>query len=191
MLKTVGNPSTRYGDQTIIDGNLVIGTAGKGIDFSADPSAAGMTSELLDDYEEGTWTPSFASSNIAETFTGSYSQRAGYYVKVGSLVFVTCFVATADSLTLNGLNGANQLFIRGLPFTSANLSLNEGVCPIQNMSGMTFSGFAAGFVPANASWIRVRYSQSNSAVSNLTVTEANNGTGGSRTLALSGCYRAT
>ena len=51
MLKTVGNPSTRYGDQTIVDGNLVIGTAGKGIDFSADPSAPGMTSELLDDYE--------------------------------------------------------------------------------------------------------------------------------------------
>lgn len=35
MLKTVGNPSTRYGDQTIVDGNLVIGTAGDGIDFSA------------------------------------------------------------------------------------------------------------------------------------------------------------
>ena len=39
MLKTVGFPSTRTGNQTIIDGNLVIATAGKGIDFSADPSA--------------------------------------------------------------------------------------------------------------------------------------------------------
>lgn len=39
MLKTVGNPSTRFGDQTILDGNLVIGTAGKGIDFSADSHA--------------------------------------------------------------------------------------------------------------------------------------------------------
>jgi hypothetical protein len=58
MLKTVGNPSSRFGDQTIVDGSLVIATAGEGIDFSADPSAPGMTSELLDDYEEGTWTPS-------------------------------------------------------------------------------------------------------------------------------------
>jgi hypothetical protein len=58
MLKTVGFPSTRTGDQTIVDGNLVIGTAGKGIDFSADPAAPGMTSELLDDYEEGTQQPS-------------------------------------------------------------------------------------------------------------------------------------
>lgn len=52
MLKTVGFPSIRTGDQAIINGNLVIGTAGKGVDFSADPNAPGMTSELLDDYEE-------------------------------------------------------------------------------------------------------------------------------------------
>jgi len=40
-------------------GNLVIGTAGKGIDFSANAHAAGMTSELLNDYEEGTGRPPF------------------------------------------------------------------------------------------------------------------------------------
>ena len=34
MLKTVGNPSTRYGDQTIVDGNLVIGTAGAGVVYT-------------------------------------------------------------------------------------------------------------------------------------------------------------
>ena len=50
MLKTVSTISgfinpTFTGDVTLSDGNLVIGTAGKGIDFSADPSAAGMTSE--------------------------------------------------------------------------------------------------------------------------------------------------
>lgn len=50
MLKTVGNPSTRCGDQTIIDGNLIIGTSGKGIDFSATPGTG--TSELFDDYED-------------------------------------------------------------------------------------------------------------------------------------------
>ena len=57
MLKTVGSSSTRYGDQTIIDGSLIIGTAGEGIDFPAASHAAGMTSELLEDYEEGNCTP--------------------------------------------------------------------------------------------------------------------------------------
>jgi hypothetical protein len=55
MLKTVGFPSSRTGDQTIINGNLVIATSGKGIDFSATPGTG--TSELFNDYEEGTWTP--------------------------------------------------------------------------------------------------------------------------------------
>lgn len=45
------------GNVTANVGNVVIGTAGKGIDFSANTHAAGMTSELLTWYEEGTWTP--------------------------------------------------------------------------------------------------------------------------------------
>ena len=46
------------GHLTIQDGNLVIGTSGHGIDFSATSDASGMSSEVLDDYEEGSWTPS-------------------------------------------------------------------------------------------------------------------------------------
>jgi hypothetical protein len=46
------------GNYKLDTGNLVIGTAGKGISFSATASGSGtMTSELLADYEEGTWTP--------------------------------------------------------------------------------------------------------------------------------------
>lgn len=103
MLKTVGNPSTRYGDQTIIDGNLVIGTAGKGIDFSADPAAPGMTSELLDDYEEGTWTP--VGNGIA------LASASGFYTKIGRVVTFSAsvtFPVTAD---------ANVALFTGLPFT--------------------------------------------------------------------------
>jgi hypothetical protein len=81
MLKTVGNPSLRYGDQTIIDGNLVIGTAGKGIDFSA-TSGTG-TSELLDDYEEGTWTTAWQ-GGVNVTGTPTFSQ--GKYTKIGRQV---------------------------------------------------------------------------------------------------------
>ena len=50
------------GDVIIEDGDLVIGTAGHGIDFSASSDGAGSVSvsnEVLSDYEEGTWTPIF------------------------------------------------------------------------------------------------------------------------------------
>jgi len=72
------------GDITANTGNLVIGTAGKGIDFSATAHLAGMTSELLNDYEEGTWTPADGSgAGLILTFGVT-----PYYTKIGNVV--TC-----------------------------------------------------------------------------------------------------
>jgi hypothetical protein len=94
------------GDATIANGNLVIGTSGKGIDFSADPSAAGMTSELLDDYEEGTWTATLLDGvNTITTLTGLYT-------KVGRVVTVMLGVAAVYDGA--GLSGA--FTVSGLPF---------------------------------------------------------------------------
>jgi len=108
MLKTVGNPSTRFGDQTIVNGNLVIGTSGQGIDFSATPGTG--TSELLDDYEEGTWTPTllFGGGNNC-----TYSVQTGDYTKIGRQVTLTC------TITLSAVGGATGgATISGFPFTS-------------------------------------------------------------------------
>ena len=98
MLKTVGNPSTRYGDQTIIDGNLVIGTNGKGIDFSATPGTG--TSELLDDYEEGTWSPTFAATGTGFTAL-TMEVLSATYTKVGRQVTVRGFIRT-DNVDITG-----------------------------------------------------------------------------------------
>jgi hypothetical protein len=113
MLKTVGFPSTRTGDQTIVDGNLVIGTAGKGIDFSA-TSGTG-TSELFNDYEEGTWTP-VDTSGAGLTF----ANISGYYTKIGRQVFAHYYFtypATAD---------ATANVVGGLPFTASNVNAARG-----------------------------------------------------------------
>jgi hypothetical protein len=67
--------------------NLVVGTAGKGIDFSANTPAAGMTSQLLDDYEEGTWTPVIFGS-VSDP-TPVYTSQLGYYTKKGREVTAT------------------------------------------------------------------------------------------------------
>ena len=112
MLKTVGFPSTRTGDQTIVNGNLVIGTAGKGIDFSADPSAAGMTSELLDDYEEGTFTATLTAFSAAPTTPVTVTS---FYTKIGRQV--TCQIAFSNVDT-TGASG--PILIQGMPFAAAN-----------------------------------------------------------------------
>jgi hypothetical protein len=75
----------------IHDGNLVFETAGTGIDFSANANATGMSSELLDDYEEGTWSPQIKGWN------GSYSASEGGYIKIGRQVFISGEVRTNAS----------------------------------------------------------------------------------------------
>lgn len=122
MLKTVGFPSSRTGDQTIIDGNFVIGTAGKGIDFSADPSAPGVTSELLDDYEEGDWTPSDGSGAGL-----SLTVNSARYTRVGRVVTVQAKVTYPATASAAGAA------IGGLPFA-----------PSSECSGSYYSGVSAG-----------------------------------------------
>ena len=87
--------------------NLVIGTSGKGIDFSA--TAGTGTSELLADYEEGTFSPTISSGITGVT----YLTQNGSYTKVGRLV------TFALRLELSaGIAAAAILRIGGLPFTS-------------------------------------------------------------------------
>ena len=75
------------GDMTITNGNLVLGTSGKGIDFSATSSGSGtMTSELLSDYEEGTWTPTITGTSTSGT--ASYTRQRGVYQKLEILYFI-------------------------------------------------------------------------------------------------------
>jgi hypothetical protein len=89
--------------------NGIAPVAGKGIDFSANTHAAGMTSELLNDYEEGTWTPTDG-SGAGLTFTGTSGNC--FYTKVGNLV--TCVFGLVYPTTAN-TSGAK---LAGLPFTS-------------------------------------------------------------------------
>ena len=110
---------TLSGDVTLSTGNLIIGTAGKGIDFSATSQAAGMTSELLADYEEGTWTPAYIGTTTNPTV--SYASQTGRYTKVGRIVSVTGFIQATPSL-----GGVGSLQISGLPYTSANVTEYPG-----------------------------------------------------------------
>lgn len=109
MLKTVGFPSTRTGDQTIVAGNIVIGTAGKGVDFSANANAPGMTSELLNWYEEGTWTPAITASSGTIT---SFTLGVCNYTRVGRQVTVNFSVTITNAGT-----GTGSLDVP-LPFTN-------------------------------------------------------------------------
>jgi hypothetical protein len=128
MLKTVGFPSTRTGDQTIVDGNLVIATSGKGIDFSATGSGTGTpTSELFDDYEVGTFTPTFTSSVGVTTLNSS----SGAYTKSGNLVVAQITV----NITTDASVGTADFTIGGLPYTSVASRPARGFVGSSNWTG--------------------------------------------------------
>ncbi len=96
---------------------------GKGIDFSSntenESGDGASTGQLLDDYEEGTWTPAYDALDQSST-TFSHNRQYGYYTKIGNLVHVTCYIQ--GSVNTNEGGGSNDsLQITGLPFTPATL----------------------------------------------------------------------
>jgi len=89
---------------TVTTGNIVIGTAGKGIDFSADnPDLIGMTSELLDDYEEGTYTVTIG-CGTSGTVTLNAALDMAQYTKVGRLVTIRVYLGDAVGLQADSAN---------------------------------------------------------------------------------------
>ena len=102
---------------TLGDGDLVIGTAGHGIDFSATSDGAGTdSSELLDDYEEGTFTPVLGAHS--SNGTHSYTAQVGNYTKVGNVVHIWMKM-TINTLNTSGTISGN-LEVLGMPYTAAN-----------------------------------------------------------------------
>jgi hypothetical protein len=122
---------TATGNVEVI-GNLVMSTAGNGIDFSATSNSAGtMTSELLNDYEEGTWTPTFGGGSSDPTGV-TYDGQNGIYTKIGRLVTVT-FIMGFTTYT----GGSGALYVRGLPFAATGTTGYNGAVQTEQI---TFSG---------------------------------------------------
>ena len=121
---------TTTGNLSITNGNVVMATSGKGIDFSAVTGGTGTaTGNVLNDYEEGTFTPTISSGATAVT----YSVQSGRYTKVGRIVEIhiqlTTTAATRD---------ANQFIVGGLPFSSANFG--SGVIGYSNSGFVSTAG---------------------------------------------------
>ena len=133
---------------TITDGDLIIGTAGHGIDFSAQTatSASGAATssggEILDHYEEGTFTPDVGSaSGSGSSATG----KTGNFTRIGNRVYADFFLSVSG---LGSTSGA--FFIVGFPFpANANNILGQGAVRSQGIGGsndipVTFEMVAGG-----------------------------------------------
>ena len=109
-------------DFRLSNGNVIMGTSGSGIDFSA--TAGTGTSEL------------FAG-------TGTYGSQIGLYTKVGRVVHFQCW------LQVSAHTGTGVTLINGLPFTS-NASNAKGTANLNYFANLTISASnTAGLQVAN------------------------------------------
>ena len=101
----LGTASTRFKDLYLSGG----------IDFGGAVNSGGTvsSSNKLDDYEEGTWTPAFIGSTSG---SASYTPSQAHYTKIGNQVYFQCYVT---NIRLDTHNIVGEVQISGLPFTSA------------------------------------------------------------------------
>lgn len=92
---------------TLTTGSLIV-ASGQGVDFAATPGTG--TSELFNDYEEGTWTPN---QGIGLVVVGAFSS-SGTYTKLGRQVTINGVVAGATSISCT----SGGTITTNLPFTT-------------------------------------------------------------------------
>ena len=144
-------------DLTLTGGNLVIATADKGIDFSEQSSpAAGMTSELLDHYEEGTWTPVLWDTSLSSGESQGYAAATnGRYTRIGDICHIQGKLWMSSLGTLTTTAG---VAIGGLPFVTRNEANTESTFNFGYMAQGNLGGLGnspVGYASANVSYFYV------------------------------------
>ena len=137
-----------------------VGRISDGVLFGTDTAAA----NTLDDYEEGTWTPSFATGSGSITVNASDSRA--YYTKVGRAVhWMTRMVVSAIS------SPSGTLHINGLPFTSFNPGGDSNTCQagqfMENVNSSNIGEDIIGLVPNNTTYCNLRQSGTTGAGNDL------------------------
>jgi hypothetical protein len=112
------NSGTAISASTIGVGGATPAASGAGITFPATQSAS-SDANTLDDYEEGTFTPTAYGQTSAGTTT--YTQQHGFYTKIGRQVTVIIFI------NWTAMTGTGILRVGSLPFTSSNLGQGYSV----------------------------------------------------------------
>jgi hypothetical protein len=157
----VPGTATITGNLTVDTNTVIVDAANNIIGFGVTPSVgrgviqlsagvgfpatqvASSDANTLDDYEEGTWTPTIIGSTTAGSAT--YSTQAGNYTKIGRLVTVQMYIGWT------GHTGTGDMSISGLPFTSINtISVASAAIGLSDSISLTAGNILAGYVVPNA-----------------------------------------
>jgi len=140
------------GEHLALAGNIGLGgatptTSGTGITFPATQSAS-TNANTLDDYEEGTWTPTLAGG--FSTAPTSYTSQGGSYVKIGRFVYFQ-FDLNANGVIADG----SRIEFSGLPFTTGSDSVFYGGAQVSYQISFNTNNGDVYHIPPNNTLIRV------------------------------------
>jgi hypothetical protein len=162
----IGDAAARFKD-LYLSGGVYLGGTG--------------SANLLDSYEEGTFTPEVADATTGgNTGSGSFS---GVYTKVGNIVNVHIALT---NITTSGMTSGNTFYVRNLPFATKSASINyQYTCWIDNI---TYSGFVTPYSGSGVTIIDLRESNSGAPETIIKVSDL---TSGSADIYISGTYLTT
>jgi hypothetical protein len=129
--------------------NVVQGTAAKGVNFTANTPLAGKTSQLLNWYEEGTWTPT------AVPGAGSITTYAsgGTYTRVGRQVTVTAYVDLTNVGTASGALQISNLPFKNGAMSGAGYLQQMGIARETGVTGVNYGCVIAGGSPFTSIYV--------------------------------------
>jgi hypothetical protein len=153
-----------------------------GVKFAA-TQAASSDANTLDDYEEGTWTPTLTFSTAGD-LSVTYSVQAGAYTKVGNVVTVSANIVTS---AFTHTTAASNCRVTGLPFTASATGRAIGAVLFQGITNANLTQLVA---QVENSTDYVEFLGSKSATNSVTIAAADMPTGGSVILRFSVTYRA-
>ena len=179
--------SSATGDISINAGNLVQGTAAKGINFTANTPAAGMTSQLLNWYEEGTWTPTLTTTGTTFDSVTYATSTTGRYTRIGNLVYITGWIQTS-AVTKTSATGS--VLIGGFPFARTNsVQADASALILAEVTGFVTNHPSALEMYGTTTALLFYRSAANGATAQLTVSDIDTGSS-KNSIQFSGCYRA-
>jgi len=138
---TTGSIQLNGSDVLTIDSSGITLATGKDLTLSStalDASASGIylggtaSANLLDDYEEGTWTPTLSGTSTAGSAT--YTTQLGGYVKIGKQVIAQCFIHLSGTHTGTGACKVS------LPFVASSSSVGYGGATVTYKSNWVGNG---------------------------------------------------
>jgi hypothetical protein len=152
----LGSSATRFKD-FYLGGNIYLGGTG--------------SANALDDYEEGTWTPTLIQSTTNPTIT--YNRQLGHYTKIGRLVLLT-----GNMYSTSVTNGSGNVRIGGLPFViNAQDQGMEGGASIGYANGFTSTNSPqTAYCPRNNSFVNLMTNDTSDGRNNLDIPVTNTGT---------------